>query len=311
MYTGLKKLKKMVNHTVPIVIVNYNSTRYTLQCIDSVYRSAADDAIHIIVIDNGSTDSPERIEERYPEVELVCNPDNIGFSKAVNLALKRATGELLVLLNPDTIVCSGFFSGIVRYVTEHKDVAIAGPKIYDHDGTVQGSARRFPTPLTAMFGRQSFLNKVFPNNRVSRKEFICHHCNMTRPIEVDWVSGACMVLRKQALDEAGGFDERFFLYWEDADLCKRLTKTGWRIIYFPPSEVYHISGTSSETAPFFSIFHFHKSCYRYYRRHAQWPTKLMVPFAMLGLGGRCLFAMGWIAVQRVLKSNRSVGSDPF
>ena len=297
----------MKNPRLDVIIVNFNSTDYAIRCIDSIYQSIPLYELHITVVDNCSKDRPERIKQSYPDIDLVINKKNLGFSKAVNIALARVPGELLVLLNPDTVVYDGFFNNVINYINDNKDVAIVGPKIFDPDGTVQGSARRFPTVLTSIFGRKSPLTKIFPNNPVSKREFLCFNGNGKKPMEVDWVSGACMVARKKALDAVGWFDESYFLYWEDTDLCKRLKDSGWKIMYYPDAEICHYIGKSSDRAPIFSIYHFHKSCYMLYSKYARLSAKIMMPLAVLGLSTRCIMVMGLNRFHRLKDRKKKTG----
>lgn len=282
----------MENQPLDVIIVNFNSTDYTIKCIGSIYASAAMHDCHIIVVDNSSYDYPERIKQTYPDIDLIINKQNMGFSNAVNFALNRSNGAFAVLLNPDTVIYDGFFTKTIQYMNSHEDVGVIGPKVLDLEGSVQGSARRFPTVLTSLFGRKSPLTRFFPNNPVTKKEFVCFHNNGKQPIDVDWVSGACMVIRKKAMVEVGGFDERFFMYWEDTDLCKELKTKGWRVVYFPAATVYHHTGISSDSDPITSIFHFHKSCYLLCKKHAKGIKKALIPLAFWGLSLRCLFVVG-------------------
>jgi GT2 family glycosyltransferase len=165
------------------------------------------------------------------------------------------------------------------------------PKIVERDGQIQGSARRFPSLLTSLFGRKSPITRLFPNNPITKKEFPCFTIKGSDPLDVDWVSGACMVARRTAIDQVGGFDEKFFLYWEDADLCRKMRDAGWKVIYYPEAEVYHYTGTSSDTAPLTSIFHFHKSSYLLLRKYATGALKPMMPMALVALGLRCILVM--------------------
>ena len=294
----------VINLHIDIIIVNYNSTDYSIQCIGSIYSSFQNIDSNIIVVDNASKDQPARIKRAYPDVDLILNDQNIGFSKAVNIGLRCAESQWVIILNSDTIIFSGFLDYVVPFVNSNQEVAIVGPKILENDGTIQGSARRFPTVLTSLFGRKSPLTKMFPNNPVTKKEFLCFNGNGNKPIEVDWVSGACMIARTKALNDINGFDERFFMYWEDADLCSRLKNAGWKIIYYPLSKVYHHTGKSSNTVPLFSIFHFHRSCYIYFKKHAKWPLSILNPIALMGLSLRCLLVMGLYGFQQLVNKNK-------
>jgi GT2 family glycosyltransferase len=156
-------------NSLDIVIVNHNSTDYLLSCLRSVYDALQELPAKIFVQDNASEDGVDRVNEMFPKAILSKNSYNMGFSKAANNAMKQSTAPYIVLLNPDTHVTHGFFECVLRYMEENPDVGIIGPKILNRDGSVQGSARSFPTLLTAFFGRNSLLTGWFPNSRLARQ----------------------------------------------------------------------------------------------------------------------------------------------
>lgn len=279
----------MSHISVDVIIVNYNSTEYTLRCIESVLKNVKIKQLRFIVVDNKSNDLPEKITETFPEVYLIKNPKNLGFGKAINIALKYTTSEYILLLNPDSEVKDRTFACIFDYLEMHTDISVAGPMVLDSDGSLQGSARRFPTAWTSIFGRKSPLTKLFPNNPITKKEFLCFNCDKDNAIDVDWVSGACMIVRRKTIKQIGGFDERFFLYWEDTDLCKRIKESGGRVVYYPKTCIFHSVGKSSEKKAIGAILHFHISCFKLFGKHARMPWKLLIPIAFAGLTARCLF----------------------
>jgi len=266
-----------------IIIVNYNSTDYLLRCLRSVYDSLQGLPAKVFVEDNASEDGVDRVKAEFPQVLLSKNSYNMGFSKAINNALKQSDSPYIVLLNPDTYVVDGFFEPLLRYMEEHPDVGIVGPKILNHDGSVQGSARTFPTPLTGLFGRSSLLSRFFPNNLFTRANILTTRSDGKTPMEVDWVSGACMVVRRKAVDDVGLLDERFFMYWEDADWCRRMWKEGGKVVYFPQASVVHYVGVSSEQALLRSIFEFHKSSYRLFDKYNKASLWFVKPLAIAGI----------------------------
>jgi GT2 family glycosyltransferase/glycosyltransferase involved in cell wall biosynthesis len=274
-----------------IIIVNYNSTDYLLRCIKSIYGSLRELPAKVFVQDNASQDGVDRLKAEFPKVILSKNRYNMGFSRAINNALRQGDSPYIVLLNPDSYVMDGFFEPILRHMEENPDVGIVGPKILDHDGSVQGSARTFPTPLTGLFGRSSLLTRLFPNNRLPRENILTTRSDGKSPMEVHWVSGACMVVRRKAVDDVGLMDERFFLYWEDADWCRRMRRKGWKVVYFPESPVVHYAGASSEQAPLRSILEFHKSSYRLFEKYRKPSLWLLKPLAIVGLSLRLCFVL--------------------
>ena len=260
--------------------------------------------INIYVQDNASDDNLDIIKKQFPKVHFSRNSHNIGFAAAVNNALKISKKPYAILLNPDTIIKDNFFDSVLEYMEMHSDVAVLGPKIFDDDGTVQGSARSFPTPLTSLFGRKSPLTRMFPNNSITASNILTLNSDGKSPIEVDWVSGACMVARRDAIDKVGLLDERFFMYWEDSDWCKRMRAAGWKVIYFPRAEIYHSVGKSSNSRPVLSICNFHISSYLLFSKYARKPKTFFKPFAAVGLFFRCFFVIGINLINNRLKSTK-------
>jgi GT2 family glycosyltransferase len=264
-----------------IVIVNWNAGRVLHDCLTSVFASEGVDRDQVIVVDNASTDgSPYGLPQTYPTLEVIHNSRNVGFARAVNQGLLAARGEFAVLLNPDVILEPYALCRLIEFMTEHPDAGVAGPRLLDRDGAIQGSARRDPSAWSALFGRSAPLTRLFPNNRVSQREIPALSVDDGGPIEVDWISGACLVARRAAWEEVGLLDERFFLFWEDADWCRRFRQAGWRVCYVPSASGVHAVGVSRAHRRLGSIRDFHVSAYRYYRkhhaRHALHPLSILV-----------------------------------
>jgi len=275
-----------------IVIVNYNSTDRLLNCLSSIHRSLGNLSVKILVEDNASTDGVDRITKLFPEVQLTENTVNLGFAKAVNQSLRKGCSPYVILLNPDTLIVSDFFDPAIEFMEQHSDVGVLGPKILDPDGSVQGSARSFPTPLTAIFGRTSLLTRLYPNNPISRQNILTAGFDNQAIVPVDWVSGAGMLVRRKAIDAVGLMDERFFMYWEDADWCKRMWEAKWKVIYYPAISLTHHVGTSSKKRFFRSAFEFHRSAFNLYRKHtAKAVFYPMLPILTAGLGLRFLLIL--------------------
>ena len=291
-----------------IIIVNYNSTDYLLRCLGSIYDALEDVPAKVIVQDNASEDGVDRVQAMFPQVVFTKNNYNMGFSKAVNKGLKQGAAPYVVLLNPDAYVIPGFFECVMRYMEENPDVGIVGPEILNSDGSIQGSARRFPTPLTALFGRNTFLTKWFPMNRITRQNVITTRSDGVSPIGVDWVSGACMMVRRRAVEDVRFMDERFFMYWEDADWCRRMWHNGWKVVYFPQAHIIHYVGGSSEKLLFRSVVEFHKSSYRLFEKHTKSALRVIKPLVFWGLALRLFFVLFFQGLRRwpgKLKSDTS------
>ncbi|MBT8339482.1 MAG: glycosyltransferase family 2 protein [Desulfatitalea sp.] len=273
---------------VDVIIVNFNSTDYAIQSISAIKRISKDVPFKIVVFDNASADAPERILDFHPGTNLILNSSNIGYSRAINLALETCSSPYVLILNPDTFISGGPIGCVIEYLEHNRSIGIIGPKILEEDGSIQGSARRYPSLCTTMFGRKSLLTRLFPGNPITKREFFCFNDTGFHAYEVDWVSGACMFIRRKAIEEIKGFDEDYFLYWEDADLCKRMNDAGWKTVYYTKAIATHFVGKSSDTAPIQSIGHFHHSSYKYFMKHSNKLVKWVAPIVILGLSIRYL-----------------------
>jgi N-acetylglucosaminyl-diphospho-decaprenol L-rhamnosyltransferase len=251
-----------------IIIVNFNSGECLTRCLESIEQHAP--AANVIVIDNASTDeSANSPAVRRSGVTVQVNSRNVGFARAVNQGLAAASCELVLVLNPDCYLLPGAPDQLEEELRRHPECAIAGPGILNDDRSVQGSARGDPTLFTGLFGRSSLLTRLLPNSRLARSNIRTdpERLRAGESFVVDWVSGACMMARRKTLAEVGAFDERYFMYWEDADLCRRLRNQGHTIRYVPSCTIVHSGGVSSRGARTLAITAFHQSAYTYYATH--------------------------------------------
>jgi GT2 family glycosyltransferase len=263
---------------IDLVIVNYNSSELLHDCLASIKCSCNGSRPNVVVSDNGSKDPIEYIRKTYTDITIVRNRENIGFSKAINAILSTTDAPYIVLLNPDTIVLTDhFMESVAAFMDLHPDVGILGPGILEPDGRVQGSARSFPRFHSLFFGRRSLLTKFFPKSRLVSANILTKNKDNNEPIEADWVSGACMVIRRKALQQVGMMDERFFMYWEDVDWCKRMWDWGWKVIYWPGVKIMHHVGGSSESRVVRSVLEFHKSALLYFNKHVKKKRSLILP----------------------------------
>lgn len=255
--------------SLSVVIVNWNGGPVLGECLAALFADRpAKGPLEVFLVDNASTDgSQSRAIAAYPQVVLIQNSRNRGFASAVNQALGRAQGDVTLLLNPDVVLTPTAVSRLTGFMAEHPEAAIVGPRLLNADGTVQGSARRDPSPWTGVFGRTALLTRLFPNNRVSRRELPGLGHRSDGPLEVDWVSGACLLARRAAYERVGLMDDGFFLFWEDADWCLRLRSAGWKVYYLPTAEATHRVGVSRGQRVVRSAIDFHVSAYRFYRKH--------------------------------------------
>lgn len=251
-----------------IVIVSYNTKALLEESLDFLSKAEYSFDFEIIVVDNNSRDGcSEMVKSNYHGVRLICNNENVGFARACNTGIKQACGKYVLFLNPDTKIVNGALEKLTRFLDTHGETGVVTARVVHPDMTDQGVARTFPTPMSAVFGRRSILTGLFPNNRWSRKYLTSRQHKSDEPFEADWVSGACLMVRKQILDEVGLFDEKFFMYWEDADLCYRIKEKGWKVYCVADATIIHYEGKSTGRKTARLIVEFNKSVYYYYRKH--------------------------------------------
>jgi GT2 family glycosyltransferase len=283
------------------VIVNFNAGDHLRASLQSIAEAMRGRTWEAVVVDNASSDGSAAITGEFaPQARLIRNPTNIGFGRAINQGVAVSQGPLVLIINPDCRLEPGAIERLRATLGAHRSCAIAAPRILDPDGAVQGSARGDPDMLTGLFGRTSRLRRLLPALPVSKRNVVevpparTPHpgAEETGALVVDWVSGACMLARRDALESVGGFDERYFLYWEDADLCRRLRGRSYDIRYVPGATAIHQVGQSSRTAPELSIRAFHDSAYVYYATHVA-PGSLNPKrwLARLLLAARCYWRL--------------------
>ncbi|WP_240414729.1 glycosyltransferase family 2 protein [Paenibacillus periandrae] len=254
---------------VSVIILNYNTCELTLNAIQSVYDSQTSFSYEIIVVDNHSTDSSVmEIRRRHPDVMLVENPKNDGFSKGNNIGIKIANGRYILLLNSDTIMGSDSLQTMTSFMDRNLSVGAAGCKIVLPDGSLDKACKRgFPTP-SASFYYAFGISKLFP--KVARfNQYQLGYLDPDQDYPVDCLVGAFMMVRKQAIDQVGMLDEDFFMYGEDIDWCYRIKQGGWQIHYYPYTQIVHHKGASSRRKPFKIIYEFHRAMYLFHSKHYQ------------------------------------------
>ncbi len=288
-----------------VIIVNYHSWPLTLACVASLRAAGRGDA-EIVVVDNDSGSVPDLP----PGVRLVRSGENLGLTKAWNREIPNTTGDLVVLLNPDTVVEEDFFGRVEDFFEGEPSAGVAGPRILDADGELQLSARKEISLLSGLLGRTSLLTRLFPKSPLVKNQFPAL-AELSRPAKVDWVSGACMVVRRRTLEEISPLDERFFLYFEDVDLCRRAREGGWPVFYLPDVEVLHQTGGSSRSKPR-AIWLLHKSAFLYHRKHGpHGPLNLFSAAVLAGLAGRALAKLAASVTGSVLEGRpETPGSSP-
>lgn len=267
---------------VGAAIVNYNAGDDLTNCVASLRDQGVED---ICVSDNGSTDdSLDILKQKFPDVPVNHLP-NPGYGGGMNDAAKYLSNEVLFIINPDAAVRPGAIKALLARLDSDPKIAIVGPRTENEDGSLYPSARRFPSFFIGV--GHAVLGMFAPNNRWSRsyKMLDWGHSSMS---EVDWVSGAAMFTRRSAFDEVGGFDDNFWMYLEDTDLCFRLRKAGYKVVFDPEAVIVHVGGTATTKSarPFRFIKAHHDSVLRYYRKNARGLEAALYPVIWLGINAR-------------------------
>ena len=280
---------------VAVVIVNYESGPALLQCVEDWM---ADGAFDVVVVDNGSQDgSVERVRSRFPDLEVVTPGSNLGYGAAANRGVAATTTPLIVVSNSDLEVRPGTLAALAGALDDHPGWALVGPLIRTTTGDRYPSARHFPSLVDA--GGHALLGIFAPDNRFTRSYQRSELDGATGgPVEADWVSGACFLVRRSAFEQVGGFDESYFMYAEDVDLCWRLGQNRWSAGYVPAAEVTHRQGVSTDHHPFRMIFEHHRSLLRFAARSSRGWRRAALPLVAVGIGVRaglaCLARIsGW------------------
>ena len=273
-----------------IIIVSWNAKEYLLPCLRSIFEKGQRMGGEVIVVDNGSWDgSREEVKKVFLSAHLIENEKNFGFAKAVNQGLQKASGKYALLLNPDTQVKRGAIEQLVSLMDTHLEAGAVGAQLLNTDGSKQNSIANFPSLATELLNK-SLLRWLFP------KKFPGKERNYREPIEVDSVIGACMMVRRDALDRVGLLDEDYFLFLEETDWCYRMKKAGWKIYHVPQAEVYHFQGKSAEAVKKRARVEFYRSRYHFFKKnrgHLQWFLLLIGLVTRLGFQ---LLAMGVVSL---------------
>lgn len=289
---------------ISVIIVNYNVRRLLENALTSVTKALAGLSGEVIVVDNASDDgSVEMVREKFPGVKLLALERNIGFGRANNRAVRESSGESLLFLNPDTIVQEDTISVMLGFFERHPGAGLGGCKILNPDGTLQLACRRsYPTPwvaLTKMVG----LGSLFPHSPMFAKYNLSYR-NPDESYEVDAVSGSFLFVRRNVFESAGGFDEEFFMYGEDLDLCYRVKKSGWKIYYVHSTQIIHYKGESVRRSDIDDVALFYEAMRIFVRKHV---TQRVITDAILRAG---IAAREWIAFfARIARPLRAAALD--
>ncbi len=281
------------------MVVDYESGPLLAACVDSLL---ADGVTRVVVVDNGSADGPPGgLDRADPRVEVVRPGRNVGYGSAANRGAAVVGGELFLVCNPDLRVVPGTVRALEDAALADPSVAVVGPVVRNPDGTRYPSARRFPSLVDA--AGHAVLGRLRPGNPFTRRYHGASAAGSDHPpgavVPSDWVSGAFMAVRRQAFEQVGGFDEGYFMYAEDMDLCWRLRQAGWSVVWTGAGEVVHVQGASTARHPWRMLVEHHRSALRFAARSSSGWRRLTLPVVAVVLGLRLLAAAAGAAVAGV------------
>ncbi len=271
-----------------VVIVNWNTLDLLRNCLNSLRSACADLQLEVFVVDNGSTDgSQEMVQTEFSEVHLIENSQNLGFAKANNQALQKATGKYLLLLNSDTIVLPNALQGLMQTMEKDAGIGVAGLQLLNEDGSLQNSISNIPSLLTEL-GNKSLLRLLFPRRFPGKERML------TSPTEVESVIGACMMVRRDAVAEVGWLDEDYFFFLEETDWCLRMQKAGWKVVHDPRYRIYHLQGKSAKKVNVRARIEYWRSRYTFFRKHYDSKTCIALQWGLVCrlLANLLLLALG-------------------
>lgn len=267
------------NPLLSIVIINFETPTYTFECIQSIFENAPSVNFEVVVIDNGSKDgSLERIRDTFPQILCIETGANLGFSKANNLGINNARGEYILLLNSDTKILDNSLDKMLEHLLSHSKAGVVGPRQIDGQGKLQLSWGSFPT-LVSELSRKLIHYRLSINDLKVRDYLEEKYAGKT---QVDWVSGSCLLARKKVLFEAGLLDERFFMYFEDIDLCRRVQQAGWQIHYNSDWTILHYGGVSARKNILHVLVEYRRSQLYFTRKYYGRPGVAILKILLIG-----------------------------
>lgn len=291
---------------ISICIVSLNTRDLLRGCLESIFSDPTRFTYQVIVSDNGSTDGTvEMLAEAFPQVEIIRNESNLGYSYPMNQALQASSGRYLMQLNPDTVFQPDLLDELVNFMDSNPQAGICTPKVLNRDGTLQKQCRRSAArpwdAVTYVLG----LSTLFPRSQVFGR-YLMTYLPEDQINEVEAVSGSCMLIRREVVEQVGYLDEQFFAYQEDSDFCFRAREAGWKIYYQPAAKIIHYGGHGgSRVAPYQGIIAWHRSFYLYYRKHLARDYFFLINWVVyLGIGVKLAFSL----LVNALRKEKIVGS---
>ena len=279
-----------------IIIVSWNTSALLLQCLDSIYQTGSRLAFEVIVVDNGSPDdSVSLVEKHYPAVMLIRNTQNLGFARANNQGLQIGKGRYFLLLNSDTIVPPGALEALIGTADAEPTVGVVGPKLLNMDGTLQRSWASFPSFWSEVVGKNFPFRTPVPNR--------------PNTFDVDWIMGACMLVRRETLNDVGKMDEDYFFYSEETDWCFRIKKKNWKIWYITHAEIFHLGGGSTQRGSVIQLVRLYQGKLLYFKKNHGRFASTILRFGLalanaFGVTRRLLFT-NWLAREAAFERIRN------
>lgn len=251
---------------ISVIIVSWNTRRYLDRCLSSLFSTSKGLDLEVWVVDNFSNDgSVSMVKEKYPDVSIIENNENVGFGKANNQVFEKTTGEFLLLLNSDAFVAPGCVQRLLEVIETYSDTGAAGCKLLNEDKSLQRSCYSFPTLATELW-QTLWLDRLIPSSKIFGK-YLMSYWAMDDLRIVDVVMGAVMLVRREALNGEMLFDDNYFMYSEEVDLCYRLKKRGWAVRYVPDVQAVHIWGGSSNKVKGETLVRLYRSRVQFFRKH--------------------------------------------
>jgi N-acetylglucosaminyl-diphospho-decaprenol L-rhamnosyltransferase len=277
------------NPRLTVLVITWNGWGDTRRCLESVQASSEPD-MDVVVFDNASTDgTPDEIARNFPDVRVIRSAVNVGHTVGFNRSMAAIQGEYVLVLDSDTELAADTIPQILEFLADRGDVGLVAPRTLNSDGSVQQSARSFPRPMNGLFGRQSFLTRTFPRNPLSRRYLLSDKLSTNEPYEVEQISSACMLFRRELFDSIGPWDEGYPGYWVDTDWCFRAGGSGWKVYCVPRALViHHEQNRRGRKKSPRRIWMFHYGAYRFYRKSMTWgvgdPRALLAAIALTAHG---------------------------
>ncbi len=289
---------------IAAVIVNYESGAALARCATGLLAEGVTD---LVVVDNGSSDgSVATLQRAVPDAEVVVTGTNLGYGSAANRGVAATDAPVVLVCNPDVVVAPGAPAVLAAALDADPRRALVGPLIRTPEGDRYPSARRFPSIVDA--AGHATIGLFTQRNRFTRTYHQTDLESEAAVADVDWVSGACFLVRRAAFEQVGGFDETYFMYAEDVDLCWRLGRAGWKVAYVPAAEVTHLQGVSTDRHPYRMIAEHHRSALRFATRTSSGAGRLLLPLVTIAIGARCTLACLLHLVRT--RSRAAKGRDP-